>query len=102
MTVLGEFPGSAPGIRLQVVLVPLSHGAVRIELRSQEYVEGLGWFDQRCLALDPAQMQGLVALFGVRGSVESAAFAERPEPSILPFCRMHSAEPIDVRRVDAV
>jgi hypothetical protein len=80
---LATLPGSKPHQRLQVVLVAGRDGRLSIDLREQHYAEGIGWFDQRTLALDPRQFQRLQAVLNLK----SAAWDEADDepPATLPF-----------------
>lgn len=94
-TVLASLPGSAPHHRLQVALGQRPDGSLRIDLREQHYAEGIGWFDQRTLSLEPRQFQQLQAVLGLKaGSLLEAAEAQAP--ATIPFPGPRSAE---VRRL---
>jgi hypothetical protein len=81
-TILATLPGSRPHERLQVVLTQGRHGNLTIELREQHYAEGIGWFDQRALSLEPGQFKRLQAVLGT----EAAVWEELEEsPATLPF-----------------
>ena len=82
-TVLATIAGSAPFQRLQVALVQRRDGRLSIDLREQHYAEGIGWFDQRALELDPRQFQQLQAVLGLKPALVEAA-AEEPRATI-PF-----------------
>ena len=41
-------------------------GRLLIDLREQHHAEGIGWFDQRRLELDPRQFQQLQAVLGLK------------------------------------
>jgi hypothetical protein len=83
-TILATLPGSAPYQRLQVGLEQRSDGRLAIDLCEQHFAEGIGWFDQRTLSLDPRQFQQLQAVLGLKAAhlVEDAA-AE--VPATIPF-----------------
>jgi len=81
-TVLAVLPGSGPYERLQVGLAPTDDGRFMIDLREQHYAEGIGWFDQRTLALEPAQFKQLQAVLGLK----TATWDDRDAPrATLPF-----------------
>ncbi len=81
-TVLATLDGSRPCQRLQVSLAQADDGHLWIDLREQHYAEGIGWFDQRRLELDPRQFQQLQAALGLKAELPSVA-AE--QSSIIPF-----------------
>ena len=76
-TVLAPLAGSSPIQRVQVTLAQHKDGRLAIELRDQHYAEGIGWFDQRALDLDPRQFRQLQAVLGSRTSVLALA-EEKP------------------------
>ena len=78
-TVLATIAGSAPHQRLEVALTQGGDGRLAIDLRDQHYAEGIGWFDQRTLALDPRQFRQLKAVLGMNSSA-LAAFEDGPPP----------------------
>ncbi len=81
-TVLAVLPGHGPHQRLRVALVRGANGRRMIELREQHYAEGIGWFDQRTLSLDPRQFKQLRAILGAKESAwEDAAVL----PMTIPF-----------------
>ncbi len=82
-TVLATIAGSSPHQRLEVAITQGGDGRLAIDLRDQHYAEGIGWFDQRTLALDPRQFRQLKAVLGMNSSA-LAAFEDEP-PSTLPF-----------------
>lgn len=63
-TTLATLPGHAPHQRLRVGLVQGRDGRLSLELCEQDHAEGIGWFDQRSLQLDPRQLRQLKALLG--------------------------------------
>ncbi len=82
-TVLATIAGSEPHQRLQVALTQGGDGRLAIDLRDQHYAEGIGWFDQRTLSLDPRQFRQLKAVLGMNASA-LAAF-EDETPATIPF-----------------
>lgn len=82
-TILATLGGSAPHERLQVALVQRGDGRLAIDLRQQHHAEGIGWYDQRGLELDPRQLRQLLGVLGDRSaSLEAPA---EDAPAILPF-----------------
>jgi len=90
-TVLATIAGSEPHQRLQVALVQGVDGRLVIDLRDQHYGEGIGWFDQRTLALDPRQFRQLQAVLGLKSSTLAAS--EDEPPATLPFPGPSTPEP---------
>jgi len=81
-TVLATLPGSRPHQRLQVALAQGRDGSLVIDLREQHYADGIGWFDQRTLSLEPAQFKRLQAVLDLK----AAAWDEIDEPpATIPF-----------------
>ncbi len=100
-TVLATLDGSAPWQRLQVDLRSKADGGLALELREQHYAEGLGWYDQRSLALDARQVAQLRTLLGRAATALDPA--DRVEPrSILPFPGPRDVEPTRPAAGDAV
>jgi len=90
-TVLATIAGSAPHQRLQVALTQRGDGGLVIDLRDQHYAEGIGWFDQRTLALDPRQFRQLQAILGLKSAMLAAS--EDEIPATIPFPGPSSPEP---------
>jgi hypothetical protein len=82
-TVLATLGGKGPSQRLQVSLSQADDGRLLIDLREQHHAEGIGWFDQRRLELDPRQFQQLQAVLALKSDDLSAAILE--EPATVPF-----------------
>ncbi len=77
-TILTTIAGSAPYQRLEVALVQGRDGRLTIDLREQHYAEGIGWFDQRALELDPKQFQQLQAALGTKSTQVRVVAEEMP------------------------
>ena len=90
-TVLATLPGSAPYQRLQVALEQCSDGRLAIDLRQQHYAEGIGWFDQRTMSLDPVQFRQLQAVLGLKAALLDEVAAE--VPATIPFPGPRTVEP---------
>ncbi|HTN77721.1 MAG TPA: hypothetical protein VL096_20830 [Pirellulaceae bacterium] len=76
-TVLATLPGSSDRERLVVVLAHSASGSTQVELRQQSWGEGLGWYTQSSVQLEPSQVAGLRQSLGLGGSfaqVRTAAF----------------------------
>jgi hypothetical protein len=90
-TILATLPGSAPFQRLEVALEQRPDGRLVIDLRDQHFAEGIGWFDQRRMTLDPRQFQQLQAVLGLKSAALDAAAQEMP--ATIPFPGPRSVEP---------
>jgi hypothetical protein len=90
-TDLTTLAGSAPDQRVQVSLIQRRDGRVAIALCEQHYADGIGWFDQRTLSLDPRQLRQLSAVLNLNGS--RLAEYESEAPAIVPFPVPSTSEP---------
>jgi hypothetical protein len=90
-TVLATLAGSAPYQRLLVALEQRDDGRLAIDLREQHYAEGIGWFDQRTLSLEPRQFRQLQAALGLSAARLDEAEAEGP--ATIPFPGPRTFEP---------
>jgi len=61
---LSTLPSSHAGERVVVVLCQAADQPTRLELRQQSWGEGVGWFTQSTVPLDPAQVAQLRATLG--------------------------------------
>jgi hypothetical protein len=66
-TVLSEIPAQSDTERLLVVLIQGPEGS-RLELRQQSFGEGVGWFTQSTVQMEPAQVAMLKNSLGVAAS----------------------------------
>jgi hypothetical protein len=76
-TLLATLPGTDDRQQLLVVLVMGENGGTHVELRQQSWGEGLGWYNQGTVRLEPAQVAGLRQSLGLGGSfsqVRTTAF----------------------------
>jgi hypothetical protein len=72
-TVLSILPGADDNHRLVVLLRLGTSGSSWIELRQQSWGEGLGWFTQSTLPLEPHQVAALRGVLGGGGRPASAS-----------------------------
>jgi hypothetical protein len=91
-TILATLPGSAPYQRLQVGLEQRGDGGLAIDLREQHFAEGIGWFDQRTMSLDPRQFQQLQAVLGLKAALLEDAAEE--VPATIPFPGPRTIAPV--------
>jgi hypothetical protein len=82
-TVLATLGGKGPLQRLEVGLSQAEDGRLLIDLREQHHAEGIGWFDQRRLELDPRQFQQLQAVLALKSEELEAAISD--QPATVPF-----------------
>ena len=82
---LAEIPGSTNGERMVVVHSHFA-GQSRIELRQQTWGEGIGWFTQNTMRLEPQQVAQLRTTLGGAATCASptvqfsqAAADDRPQ-----------------------
>ena len=95
-TVLATLGGKGPSQRLQVSLSQGDDGRLLIDLREQHHAEGIGWFDQRRLELDPRQFQQLQAVWRLKSDSLGAAMQEEPATHAVPGSGAQSG-PIGLR-----
>ncbi|MHC5541345.1 hypothetical protein ACYOEI_24250 [Singulisphaera rosea] len=89
-THLATLPGSGPHQRLLVALGQSRDGRLTIDLCDQHYAEGIGWFDQRTMSLEPSQFKQLQGVLGLKSSL----LTEYEEPPMtLPFPGPREASP---------
>lgn len=84
--VLNTLPGSSDTERVVVVLVPLPEGGNKISLRQQNWAEGIGWYDQKCLDLEQEQFRQLrrggASVHTARRSSDESEVATLPFPGL--------------------
>lgn len=76
-TILSDIPALSDKERLLVVLVQSAEGS-RLELRQQSFGEGVGWFTQSTVQMEPGQVAQLRNSLG-RAASTSAAPARLPK-----------------------
>jgi hypothetical protein len=77
--------GSGPNERILVALRQSAEGSVAIELLQQHYGEGIGWFNQRSLSLDPLQLSQLQTLLGQPALANRLCSTSVQSRDVLPF-----------------
>jgi hypothetical protein len=82
-TVLATLNGKGPCERLQVSLSQTDDGRLLIDLREQHHADGIGWFDQRRLELDPRQFEQIQGILALKSETLKAAAQE--QPATVPF-----------------
>jgi len=65
-------PGSSETERIAVVLCPAGEEGSRLELRQQSYSDGIGWFTQSTVRLEPSQVADLRSGLGMATSAAPA------------------------------
>jgi hypothetical protein len=79
-TLLATLPGESDRERVMVVMVVTASGS-QVEIRQQSWGDGLGWFTQSTVQLEPEQIGGLRQALGLGGSlgkVRMSAFPAEP------------------------
>lgn len=71
--------------------MPGRDGRLAIELRQQHFADGIGWFDQRSMQVDPAQLRQIQAVLG-SGNLPVPDGLEEPR-AIIPFPGPSSSVP---------
>lgn len=66
-TVLATLPGVSDRDRVLVVLCQSAAGS-HVDLRQQSWGEGLGWYTQSSVQLDPSQVAGMRQALGLGGA----------------------------------
>ena len=90
-TVLTTLPGSRDGERLLVVLAQNRSGKSKVVLRQQNWDDGIGWYDQKSLAIEPHQLRQLRAVLGVSSALTQQGEPEPPATIPFPGVRVESA-----------
>ena len=91
---LAEIPGSTAGERMVVVHAHFA-GQSRIELRQQTWGEGIGWFTQNTMRLEPQQVAQLRSALGgassfARPTVQFSSASTQAVPNDRPHLRIHA------------
>ncbi len=93
-TTLGWIDGSSADERLELNLVQDGYGTVEFVMSEQHFADGIGWFTQRSLSLDPQQVAQLKRfLLGSelpKDRGKSAVTA--PRPTLKLHARPHSED----------
>lgn len=84
-TILAILDGSSSNERLQVALVQRGDGRLSFDLRQQHYADGIGWYDQRGMELDPRQFRQLQAILGAKVANLAPEGQAEHVPTVLPF-----------------
>jgi hypothetical protein len=82
---LATVSGFRTNQRLVVSIVQGAHGRTAIEICEQHHGEGVGWFDQRTMTLDPREWQQLQSILGVAPESAQIAAAAECAPEVIPF-----------------
>lgn len=67
-TVLATIPGASDRDRLVVMMAYDPQAGSTIQLRQQSWGDGLGWYTQNSMAIDPQQLTQLRAALGSGGA----------------------------------
>lgn len=98
-TTIGLIDGSASDQRLEVALVQKESGVLDFVMSEQHFAEGIGWFTQRSMSLDPHQVAQLkrLLLASEMSRPDSRRSAEPAFPSTLKLVAsrpMHDDQPL--------
>jgi hypothetical protein len=77
-TTLGWIDGSDADQRLELTLVQNAAGIVELVMSEQHFAEGIGWFAQRSLSLDPHQVSQLKRMLQVQDLPRERSRTEVP------------------------
>lgn len=83
-SLLAELPGAHDHERLVVLLQRDEAGHSHVSLRQQTWAEGIGWFDQKSIDLDPEQLNQLRSVLGWSPRA-TRRVVEGDQPATLPF-----------------
>lgn len=72
-TILTTLPATSESERVLIVLIQHPGEGSHIEMRQQSFGEGIGWFTQSTVRLEPGQMAALRNSLGNVGSRRSVA-----------------------------
>lgn len=75
--ILSLLPAANDQERVALVMLTSSDGASQIEMRQQSFSEGIGWFTQSSVRLEPQQVADLRNALGVVARPDSPASASR-------------------------
>lgn len=70
--VLSTLPGMNERDRVLVVLVQTPASGSHVELRQQSFGEGIGWFTQSSISMEPQQVAELRSVLGTSGASTSS------------------------------
>jgi hypothetical protein len=66
--ILATIPGARDDEQLEIALCQISGEGSQLELRQQTWAEGIGWFTQSRVRLEPHQVGELRGVLGTTGS----------------------------------
>jgi len=75
--VLSTLPGTCERERVCVVLVQSPTAGSYMEFRQQSFGDGVGWFTQNSVSLEPHQVAEMRSVLGTSGASASAALPRR-------------------------
>ncbi len=67
-TTIGIIDGNSSDQRLELSLNQSSDGSLQLGLSEQHFADGIGWFTQRSLSLNPSQISQLKRLLGIQNA----------------------------------
>lgn len=75
--VLSTLPGTSDRERMQVVLIQSPATGSAVELRQQTFGDGVGWFTQSSVSMEPHQVAELRSVLGTSGAAASSTLPRR-------------------------
>ncbi|MBI1322297.1 hypothetical protein GC170_03790 [bacterium] len=87
-TTLGFIDGPSADQRLELTLVQRQAGNVELVMSEQHFAEGIGWFTQRSLNLDPDQVSQLKRMLQVQDLPKERTSARSTQPEMT--LKLHS------------
>ena len=74
---LSTLPGTSERERVAVVLIQSATGGSYMELRQQSFGDGVGWFTQSSVTLEPHQVAEMRSVFGTSGATATPSLPKR-------------------------
>jgi hypothetical protein len=75
--VLSTLPAASDGERMLVVLIQSPSTGSHVELRQQSYGDGVGWFTQSSVCMEPHQVAELRSVLGTSGATAGSSLPRR-------------------------
>lgn len=82
---LATVAGIRSNQRLVISIIQGELGRSSIEIREQHHGDGVGWFDQRTMTLDPREWQQLQQILGAAPEAAMLMAEAATAPEIIPF-----------------
>lgn len=92
-TTLGFIDGPSADQRLELTLVQRQAGNVELVMSEQHFAEGIGWFAQRSLNLDPDQVSQLKRMLQVQDLPKERTPSRSTQPEMT--LKLHARSHVD-------